>query len=85
MDQFAPWNSRHTVELDRIVIPSGRLAIRDVYDSDRPQVVVDVAPGNYRTWASEIAGRPAYLSIQLSAAEPLRGPLSAKPYRSIWG
>lgn len=72
MDQFAPWNSRHTVELDRIVIPSGHLAIRDVYDLDRPQVIISVTPGNYRVWSSEVSGRPAYLSIQLSAAEHVR-------------
>lgn len=79
--RFAPWYSPpplfRNIELGRVEISSGRLAIRDVYDRDHPQVVLNVAPGNYRVWATELdvrtsprgpLFRPAYLSIQLSDA-----------------
>ncbi|WP_079613273.1 DUF4241 domain-containing protein [Mycobacteroides abscessus] len=79
--RFAPWHCPpplfRNIELGRIEVSSGRLAIRDVYDRDHPQVVLNVAPGNYRVWSTELdlranprgpLFRPAYLSIQLSDA-----------------
>jgi hypothetical protein len=59
------------------------LAIRDVYDLERPQVVLAVPPGPLRVWSTELNvqstgnGRtrvfqPAYLSVQISDAAPTR-------------
>ncbi|WP_217343858.1 DUF4241 domain-containing protein [Mycobacteroides abscessus] len=67
--------------MDRIDVASGRLAIRDLYDLDRPQATLHITPGNYRVWSTEIdvrtnpkapLFRPAYLSIQLSDTAPKR-------------
>ena len=79
--RFAPWYCPpplfRNIELGRIEVSSGRLAIRDVYDLNYPQVVLNVDPGNYRVWSTELnirtkpgapLFRPAYLSIQLSDA-----------------
>ncbi|TDZ43142.1 hypothetical protein CCUG63695_03122 [Mycobacteroides franklinii] len=79
--RFAPWYCPpplfRNIELGRIEVSSGRLAIRDVYDLHYPQVVLNVDPGNYRVWSTELnirtkpgapLFRPAYLSIQLSDA-----------------
>ncbi|SPX82225.1 Uncharacterised protein [Mycobacteroides abscessus] len=56
--RFAPWHCPpplfRNIELGRIEVSSGRLAIRDVYDRDHPQVVLNVAPGNYRVWSTEL-------------------------------
>ncbi len=80
---FAPWSISsalcRNVELGRIEVSSGRLAIRDLYDLDRPQVTLMITPGNYRVWSTELdihakprtpLFRPAYLSIQLSDTPP---------------
>lgn len=81
---FAVWTptpGSRDVELGRLPMASGRLAIRDVYDLERPQVVLTVPPGAHRVWSTECyvrpAGtadhpvlRPAYLSVQLSDSAP---------------
>jgi len=59
------------------------LAIRDVYDLERPQVVLAVPPRPLRVWSTELnvqstgngrtrVLRPAYLSVQISDAAPAR-------------
>ncbi|MEU9805005.1 DUF4241 domain-containing protein [Mycobacterium sp. NPDC050853] len=83
---FAPWaRSRQSrnVELDRLALPSGRLAVRDVHYLDGPWVELTVPPGEHRVWSTELdirsavnggdsLFRPAYLSVQLSDATPSR-------------
>ncbi|MBB4853397.1 hypothetical protein HNP40_000763 [Mycobacteroides chelonae] len=83
---FAPWTpllACRSFELDHLSVPSGRLAIRDVYDLDSPQVVLTVPIGDHRVWATEfdirsnLKGgdplfRPAHLSVQVSDAAPTR-------------
>lgn len=78
---WTPSRGSRDVELGRLPVASGRLAIRDVYDRERPQVVLVVPPGDHRVWSTECfvrpvgtdaehALRPAYLSVQLSDAVP---------------
>lgn len=78
---WTPTPGSRDVELGRLPVTSGRLAIRDVYDRERPQVVLAVRAGDHRVWATECyvrpAGtadkpvlRPAYLSVQLSDVAP---------------
>lgn len=76
---FAVWTptpGSRDVELGRLPVASGRLAIRDVYDREHPPVVLTVPPGAHRVWSTECyvrpAGtadhpvlRPAYLSVQV--------------------
>lgn len=83
---FAPWTPTrhcHDVELGRLPVPSGLLAIRDVYDLDHPQVVLALPPGGHRVWATEFDVRsvhetgnpllrPAYLSVRVSNTVPVR-------------
>lgn len=70
-------------ELDRIMVRSGRLLIRDPFESHEDGCVMLVPPGNYRAWVTVVdvnsdrqdhpaAYVPAYLSIQLSMAPPVR-------------
>jgi len=73
-----PRHSRE-VELGRLPVPSGQLAIRDVYDLERPQGVLDVPAGDHRVWVTQVDEghhrtpvRPVYLSVQLSDASPVR-------------
>lgn len=70
-------------ELDRIVVPCGRLLIRDPFEPHEYGCVMLVTPGSYRVWVTAIdpdydqpdhaeAYRPAYLSVQLSMAPTVR-------------
>ncbi len=83
--EFGVWTPpRHSREIDlgRLPMSSGQLAVRDVYDLERPQVVLDVPVGDHRVWVTEVdvhlAGsrnillRPAYLSVRLSDRPPAR-------------
>ncbi|MGH3724205.1 MAG: DUF4241 domain-containing protein [Mycobacterium sp.] len=83
---FAPWTKGRlfrNVELDRLSVPSGRLAMRDVHYLDGPSVELTVPPGDHRVWSTEFdirsilkrgdpLFRPAYLSAQVSDATPVR-------------
>lgn len=81
--QFVVWTPTRrsrAVALGRLAVPSGQLAIRDVYDLERAQVVLEVPAGEHCVWATEVraGGRwhprfqPAYLSVRLSDAAPAR-------------
>lgn len=78
---WAPTPGSRDVDLGRLPVRSGRLGIRDVYDRERPQVVLAVPSGDHRVWTTEChirpAGttekpvlRPAYLSVQISDVAP---------------
>lgn len=76
---WTPPRHSRDIDLGRLPAPSGQLAIRDVYDLDRPQVVLDVPAGDHRVWVTEVEEgqrrtpmRPAYLSVRLSDASPVR-------------
>lgn len=84
--KFLAGNEAHhagtrAIELGEIVVVSGRLAFHDPFESRGESAVLNVAPGRYRIWATEVqedtgdperpgAYDPAYLSIQLTSAEP---------------
>lgn len=84
--KFLAWNeSKHShtrrVDLDRIVVPSGRLAFRDPFEQRGVSAVLSIPPGNYQVWVTEVdegvdfpehAGHylSAYLTVRLNAAEP---------------
>lgn len=81
--QFVVWTPprrSRSVALGRLAVPSGQLAIRDVYDLERAQVVLEVPAGEHCVWATEVraGGRwhprfqPAYLSVRLSETAPAR-------------
>jgi hypothetical protein len=70
-------------ELDRIVVPSGRLLIRDPFGPREAGCAMLVEPASYRVWATAVDAAanepdspqwyvPAYLSIQLSMAPTVR-------------
>lgn len=78
---WTPTPGSRDVELGRLPVTSGCLAIRDVYDRERPQVVLAVPPGEHRVWTTECRIRPAgttdkpmlrptYLSVQISDVAP---------------
>ena len=78
---WTPTPGSRDVDLGRLPVTSGRVAIRDVYDRERPQVVLAVPSGDHRVWTTEChirpAGatekpvlRPAYLSVQVSDVAP---------------
>lgn len=78
---WTPTPGSRDVELGLLRVASGLLAIRDVYDRERPQVVLAVPSGDHRVWTTEChirpAGttekpirRPAYLSVQISDVAP---------------
>lgn len=95
--QFGVWTPpRHSrdVELSRLPVPSGRLAVRDVYDLEGPQVVLEVPAGDHRVWVTEVdvhavggrsaLWRPAYLSVRVSDGPPARvGPPDVLHRRAI--
>lgn len=82
--RFAVWTptrGSRDVALGRLPVTTGRLAIRDVYDRERPQVVLAVPSGRHRIWSTECyvrpagtdaepALRPVYLSVRFSDATP---------------
>lgn len=84
--KFLPGNEEQhagtrRVELGELVIASGRLAFHDPFEARGESAVLLVRPGRYRVWATEIdeardspdaaeSYLPAYLSIQLTDAEP---------------
>lgn len=83
--QFGVWTPPRRsrgVELGRLPVRSGQLAVRDVYDLDRPQAVLEVPAGDHRVWVTEVDVhgpgdrtvllQPAYLSVQLSDGAPTR-------------
>jgi len=78
---WTPTLGSRDVELGRLSVTCGRLAIRDVYDLERPQVVLAVPSGDHRIWSTEcyvrpvgeaakLVLRPAYLSVELSHTAP---------------
>ena len=81
--QFVVWSRtrrQRDIDLGRLSVPSGQLALRDVYDTERPQIVFAVPPGIHRVWATEVqvSGRwkrqfsATHLSVGLSDAAPAR-------------